>query len=156
MGVGTSYGDSLKNLRSLSRGRVLVVIGILTSSALAGGFLYARLSAGEAAQPGAHPHFFSVLGLGLSEDAQATYEKDTTIHTADAAIPQGNGSTTQSSSKTDVQVNGQSITVPDNGQVHKIIKHEGGQTTVDISSSSSNSSYSTNININSNSSSHGQ
>lgn len=57
---------------------------------------------------------------------------------------------------TDVTVNGQSIPVPEQGSVHKVIENGNGQTTVDISvesetSGTSQSQSSTNIQMNSSS-----
>jgi hypothetical protein len=57
------------------------------------------------------------------------------------------GTASSSSHETDVQVNGQDIDVPENGQVHRVITENNSQTTVDITSSSGNSSFSTDINV---------
>jgi hypothetical protein len=154
--MGTSYSNSfLKSLRSFSATQTLALIGLGLSSAFAVGYAYENPPQAAPAHATSN-HFFSALDIELSLDSESSFEINAKPKTAAQTAHDPSAATTHSSSKTDVQVNGQSIAVPTNGQVHKVIKQEGGQTTVDISANSSNSSYSTNININSSSSSHGQ
>jgi hypothetical protein len=51
------------------------------------------------------------------------------------------------STDTDVEVNGQNIPVPENGEVHRVITENNSHTTVDITTQSGDTTYSTDINV---------
>jgi hypothetical protein len=66
-----------------------------------------------------------------------------------------NQTNSKNSNATNVTVNGQSIDVPDNGQLHKVINDQSGSTTIDVNSETSSNNSTSTINVNSSSSSSG-
>jgi hypothetical protein len=77
-------------------------------------------------------------------EGQSVETKSTTSQTT---------TSTSTSSETNLEVNGRSIDVPDNGELHETFEEDGQTTTVNVTNQSSGSSNSTDIDIRSFSSS---
>lgn len=101
-------------------------------------FAYNLVSANNAPTP-SHPDTTSnVLSSSTPDDSSASQspQPDTSDSTATGQAQ------SQSSTQTSVTVNGQSIDVPANGQVHQTITDSNGQTKVDINAQHQSSAVS--------------
>jgi hypothetical protein len=122
---------------------------------LAGGvFLVALLATDggqspEAADQKASNLLTSAPLVASKEEDQA----DEHVHSVSAQSNSSNDSSSSSSQSTDLEVNGQDIPVPENGEVHRVTTENNSHTIVDVTTHTDDSSYSTDINVRSFSSS---
>lgn len=135
---------------------LLAPIGVIGAFAMAQGTQSspaARSTVAPSVPPKASPQTpLSLQVPALSSMSSASNQANTSIelHTMQASPTQA--------PVTKVQVNQQSVDIPPDGSVHKVMNTDGGTTTLDISnstsgSSNSSSSSSTNIQLNSSSTS---
>lgn len=135
-------------LESMNVGKYLVIFLLLVICLVfAASFIWYRSGAPRPAIHSSGREASSLMKAVTS--SPDTYLQSTTQ--IRSAQPIGEGPTT---ADTKVQVNGESIAVPQTGTVHKVIQNRNGTTTVDVSSSSSVShtdgvDSSLNVNLNS-------
>jgi hypothetical protein len=102
--------------------------------------------------------FTSDLQGAINIDANNTAPIETPVDASSNSVDLKVDSTTSNNStRTDVQVDGQSIPVPTDGSSHQVIQNDNGTTTIDINVDSDNSGSSrtrssTNVNLKSSSS----
>lgn len=84
----------------------------------------------------------------VKDEGAQKLTKDTEAAGAESSQTVESSTTTQS---TNLEVNGQTIDVPANGEIHRTIDDENGHTSIDVTNETNGSSTSSNVEINSSS-----
>lgn len=146
-----SYLDSLRHKPLRAAG--VAALAIVPAAALVGWYYSFAMSVANISPQNATTD--ASLEVTTSESIKPLEVSEGDIDEVAPTQPPSSQSTPdETTATTDVQVNGQSIPVPDEGSVHRVIKNKDGETTVDISvksdtSGTSRSHSSTNIQMNS-------